>query len=70
MNREKEWYAIDLIPVKSFCGKGTKRYHKLLSKANQGAFTWAFKDNTSHYSNASQYSGAIDACKNIASALS
>ena len=39
MNREKVWYAIDLIPVKSFRGKGTKRYHKLVRKAKQGAFT-------------------------------
>ena len=44
------------------CGKDSRRYHKSFIKASKDFFTIA---NASVYSNASQYSGAIKACKNL-----
>ena len=46
------------------CGKGSKIYHRSFAKTSKVAFTIA---NGSVYSNASQYSGAINACKKFAS---
>ena len=46
------------------CGKGSKIYHKSFAKTGKVVFTIA---NGSVYSNASQYSGAIKACKKCAS---
>ena len=63
-NSSFQLYATELIPVKSYqnsCG----RYHKSCAKAsNTGVFTIA---NASVYSKASQYSGAIRACKKFVS---
>ena len=64
--RKERKYPTELIPVKSYknpCGKDSRRYHKSFAKAFKGVFTIA---NVSVYSNASQYSGAIRACKKFA----
>ena len=50
----------------SYISFGIKRYHKSFAKASEDVFSIA---NTSIYSNASQYYGAIKACKKFASTI-
>ena len=48
------------------CVKDSKKYNKSISKASTSVFTVA---NASVYFNASQYSGAIRACKKFSSSI-
>ena len=69
--RKERKYAIKIIPVKSnqkglvfFCDTDSKRYNKSFPKASKGVFAIA---NGSLYSNVSQYSRTIKACKKYTS---
>ena len=74
LNYNKTEYAIRLIPVKSYkkgvvflVAKTVKDITDyLISKASKGVFTTV---NPSIYSNASQYFGAIKACKKLANLI-
>ena len=74
LNYENREYAIELIPIKSYkkglmflLAKTIKDIiNHLIAQASKGVFT---KINVSIYSDASQYSGDIKACKKLVSPI-